>query len=247
METTCGSSTWTPAELASVDARLAGRPAEQLLAWAAGTFAPDLCLASSFGPQSIVMMHMLSVVAPKTTVFYLDTDLLFPETYELRDRLSERFGMTITRVPASLTLVEQAASMGPELWARQPDRCCHLRKVLPLRGFLAGQRAWITGIRASQTAQRAHAARIEWDETNHLVKLNPLLHWTTERVWEYIHALRLPFNPLHLAGFPSVGCRPCTRPVRPGEDGRAGRWAGFEKTECGIHATGADRTEERVL
>ena len=92
-------------------------------------------------------------------------------------------------------------------------------------------------------AVRAHAARIEWDDTNNLVKLNPLLDWTTERVWEYIHALQLPFNPLHLAGFPSVGCRPCTRPVRPGEDGRAGRWAGFAKTECGIHASGANRAE----
>lgn len=234
-----GSQPWTPAELASVDARLGGRPAEHLLAWAVEVFASDLCLASSFGPQSIVLMHMLSAIGPQTTVFYLDTDLLFPETYELRDRLSARFGMTITRVPASLTLEQQAASLGPELWARAPDHCCHLRKVLPLRGFLASRRAWITGIRASQTVHRAHAARIAWDEANHLVKLNPLLDWTTERVWAYIHAHDLPFSPLHLAGFASVGCRPCTRAVRPGEDDRAGRWAGFAKTECGIHGSGA--------
>jgi phosphoadenosine phosphosulfate reductase len=242
MEARRGLNAWTPAELASVDVRLGGRPAEHLLTWAVGAFAPDLCLASSFGPQSIVLMHMLSAIDPETTVFYLDTDLLFPETYELRDRLSARFGMTITRVPASVTLEQQAASLGPELWAREPDYCCHLRKVVPLRRFLASRPAWITGIRASQTAQRARSARIEWDETNHLVKLNPLLDWTTERVWDHIHAHDLPFNRLHLAGFPSIGCRPCTRAVRPGEDGRAGRWAGFAKTECGIHA--ANRAEE---
>jgi phosphoadenosine phosphosulfate reductase len=242
MEARRGLNAWTPAELASVDVRLGGRPAEHLLTWAVGAFAPDLCLASSFGPQSIVLMHMLSAIDPETTVFYLDTDLLFPETYELRDRLSARFGMTITRVPASVTLEQQAASLGPELWSREPDYCCHLRKVVPLRRFLASRPAWITGIRASQTAQRARSARIEWDETNHLVKLNPLLDWTTERVWAYIHDHDLPFNRLHLAGFPSIGCRPCTRAVRPGEDGRAGRWAGFAKTECGIHAV--NRAEE---
>ena len=247
MEARQGLNSWTPGELASVEARLGGRPVEHLLVWAVEAFAPDLCLASSFGPQSIVLMHMLSAIDPSTTVFYLDTGLLFPETYELRDRLSKRLGMTITRVPASLTLEQQAASHGPELWSREPDRCCHLRKVLPLRRFLADRPAWITGIRAAQTAHRARAARIQWDESNRLVKLNPLIDWPTERVWAYIHAHDLPFNPLHLAGFPSVGCRPCTRAVQPGEDARAGRWAGFAKTECGIHAAGANRIEEGSL
>jgi phosphoadenosine phosphosulfate reductase len=247
MEARQGSNSWTPGELACVDARLGGRPAEDLLVWAVEAFAPDLCLASSFGPQSIVLMHMLSTIDPTTTVFYLDTDLLFAETYELRDRLREKLRMTITRVPASLTLEQQAAGLGPELWTREPDRCCHVRKVLPLRRFLASRPAWITGIRAAQTAYRARAARIQWDESNRLVKLNPLLDWTTERVWAYIHAHDLPFNPLHLAGFPSVGCRPCTRSVQAGEDARAGRWAGFAKTECGIHASSANRADKGAV
>lgn len=210
-------------------------PPERLLAWAVEAFAPHLCLATSFGPQSIVLMHMMSAIRSDVTVFYLDTGLLFPETYELRDRLSARLGLTITRVAASLSLEQQAATFGAELWSREPDRCCHLRKVLPLRRFLANQRAWITGIRAAQTSLRASAARIEWDAANGLVKLNPLLHWTDEQVWAHIRTHDLPFSRLHLQGYPSIGCRPCTRPVRPGDDARAGRWAGSGKTECGIH------------
>jgi phosphoadenosine phosphosulfate reductase len=224
-----------PADLASAAVRFAEAPPERLLAWAVEVFAPDLCLATSFGPQSIALMHMMSALRPETTVFYLDTGLLFPETHELRDRLSARLGVTITRVTASLSLEQQAGIFGAELWSREPDRCCHLRKVLPLRRFLANQRAWITGIRATQTSLRARAARIEWDAANGLVKLNPMLHWTHEQVWAYIRAHDLPFSRLHLQGYPSIGCQPCTRPVRPGDDPRAGRWAGSGKTECGIH------------
>lgn len=234
-ESTANTSGWTPELLARVAARFAEAPAERLLDWAVEVFAPELCLATSFGPQSIVLMHMISRIRPQTTVFYLDTDLLFPETYELRGRLAARLGLAITRVPATLSLEQQAASFGPELWSHDPDRCCRLRKVLPLRNFLAGRRAWITGIRASQTRLRAQAALVEWDDANGLVKLNPLLRWTNEQVWGYIRTHDLPSSRLHLEGYPSIGCRPCTRPVRPGDDPRSGRWPGFGKTECGIH------------
>jgi phosphoadenosine phosphosulfate reductase len=224
--------------LVSVDARLGGRPAEHLLAWAVGAFAPDLCLASSFGPQSIVLMHMLSAIDPTATVFYLDTDLLFAETYELRDRLSKRLGMTITRVPASLTLEQQAASHGPELWSR--DYCCHLRSAL--RGSSPATRL-ITGIRASRTAQRAHAARIG-GRRQRTRQLNP--RSTDDRARLATSAHDLPFNRLHLAGFPSVSCRPCTRAVRPARTLAPGAGP-VSPNRCGIHVNRAEGARREGL
>ena len=226
---------WTGERLASLNRRFREASPEAVLEWGLETFAPEICLASSFGLQSIVLMHLLSRLRPETTVFYLDTELLFLETYALRDRLRRRLGMTLVRVTPELSVEKQAEVHGPELWKRDPDRCCEMRKVLPLRRFLSDKRGWITGLRHGTTLLRNGARKVEWDPANALVKLNPLLDWSTERIWEYVHAHELPFNTLHKLGYPSIGCRPCTRPVRPGEDPRSGRWTGFEKTECGIH------------
>lgn len=225
---------WTPERLQQVSEDFEGRPPEALLSWAIEHFAPELALGTSFGPQGVVLMHLLSVLQPETTVFYLETDLLFAETYALRDQLSSRLGMAVIPV-SGLSVQAQAEKYGPALWSREPDQCCALRKVEPLRRFLSTQRAWITGIRRSQTANRAKSGLVEWDTANGLVKLNPLAGWTTEQVWEYIRAHELPYNELHDQGYPSIGCWPCTRPVAAGEDERAGRWAGLAKTECGIH------------
>ena len=214
---------WTAERLARINHRFVEAPPGEILDWGLDSFSPDLCLATSFGPQSIVLMHLISRIRPETTVFYLDTELLFPETYALRDELSERLGLSFTRVTASLSLDEQSFHHGEALWARSPNRCCHLRKVLPLRRFLAGKRAWITGIRRVQTHLRAATGVVEWDATNGLVKLNPLASWPTGRVRQYILDHGLPFNKLHLEGYPSIGCRPCTRPVLIGEDARKGR------------------------
>jgi phosphoadenosine phosphosulfate reductase len=186
-------------------------------------------------------MHLLSLLRPETTVFYLDTELFFPETYALRDRLQQQLGLRFTRVTAEFGLDEQAKRYGPQLWARDPDQCCHLRKVAPLRRFLVGQQAWITGVRNGHTSQRAEAAVVEWDTINGLVKLNPLVRWNRQQVWEYLRQNNLPVNALHAEGYPSIGCRPCTVPVKPGEDPRSGRWAGFQKTECGIHGPSNSR------
>jgi phosphoadenosine phosphosulfate reductase len=226
---------WTAELLAKIGNGFARQDTGTLLAWALASFAPELCMATSFGPQSIVLMHLLSRLQPAATVFYLDTALLFPETYALRDELSRRLGMKFTRVATELSLEDQERAHGPSLWARDPNLCCRLRKVRPLRGFLSTQKAWITGIRRATTADRAGTRLVEWDSTHGLVKLNPLANWTAERVWNYLHENLLPFNPLHEDGYPSIGCQPCTRPVRHGEDPRAGRWSGFAKTECGIH------------
>ncbi|HLF25044.1 MAG TPA: phosphoadenylyl-sulfate reductase [Anaerolineae bacterium] len=228
-------SEWTPEALQQLGEQFEGRPPEEVLRWGIQQFAPDIAMATGFGPEGVVLLHQLSQLAPETTIFYLDTDLFFPETVALRDELEARFGMSFTRVQCGLSLEAQAEAHGSELWARDPDRCCHLRKVEPLRRFLSTQRAWITAIRRNQTAARAGAGLVEWDRAHGLVKFNPLVGWTSDQVWDYIHAHDLPFNRLHVLGYPSIGCWPCTRPVAPGDDPRAGRWAGLGKTECGIH------------
>jgi len=213
----------------------------EIIAWAAYRFGAGLVMATGFGPEGIVILHIVQQVAPGTQVFYLDTDLLFPETYQLRDQLEQHFGMAFTRVATSLSVQQQNEQVAPELWASQPDQCCHLRKVEPLRAFLSDKQAWITGIRRSQTGHRANAQSIEWDKTNQLVKVNPLLNWTQEQVWTYIHLFELPYNRLHTRGYPSIGCAPCTRPVAEGADPRSGRWVGHQKIECGIHLQEEDQ------
>lgn len=226
---------WTRASLRPVSDALEGRQPQDILQWGVDNFSPGLALATGFGPEGVVLMHQLSLIAPETTVFYLDTGLLFPETYALRDALAERLGLAFERVRTRLTLEEQAGRHGEALWARDPNQCCHLRKVQPLREYLAFKDAWITAIRRDQTASRAKAGIVEWDHANGLVKINPLAAWTKAEVWAYLHFHALPYNKLHDQGYKSIGCWPCTQPVAADADERAGRWAGFGKTECGIH------------
>jgi phosphoadenosine phosphosulfate reductase len=157
----------------------------------------------------------------------------------LRHRLAERFELTFTRVHSGLSLEDQAATEGPNLWSTSPDRCCFIRKVLPLRRFLSTRSAWITGIRRDQSPTRKGIGIVSWDAANGLVKINPLARWTESDVWAYIRRYDLPYNPLHDEGYPSIGCIPCTRQVADGEDARAGRWRGHEKLECGIHVQDA--------
>jgi phosphoadenosine phosphosulfate reductase len=227
--------TWTPEILQQLNDRFENSPPEEILRWALDVFSPDIALATNFGPGSIILMHLILQIQPKTTVFYLDTDLLFPETYALRDELASRLGLCFIQVRSGLPLEVQATQYGPALWSHEPNLCCYLRKVEPLYGFLASQRAWITGIRRDQTPTRAKTRLVEWDDIYELVKLNPLVDWRIEQVWAYIQSHNLPFNRLHLQGYPSIGCWPCTQPVEPGEDSRAGRWVGWDKAECGIH------------
>ncbi len=226
---------WTPETVQHVRHYLERQSPQAILRWGFDMFGPDIAMATGFGPSGVVLMHMLARLRPGATVFYLDTGLLFDETYALRDALAERYGIRFARVEPELTVDEQAAVHGEALWERHPDRCCNIRKVQPLKRYLAGRSAWITGIRRDQVATRANAGVVEWDRAHGLVKLNPLAHWTEEELWTYIHIHELPYNPLHDQGYPSIGCWPCTRAVAPGEDVRAGRWAGRAKTECGIH------------
>jgi phosphoadenosine phosphosulfate reductase len=208
---------------------------EEVLRWAFATFKDEVAMASGGGVEGMVLLDIAARVHPKLRVFTLDTEFLFPETYDLMDRVEKRYGIRIERVYSALTPEEQERAFGAELWKRNPDECCELRKVEPLRKKLAQLRGWITAIRREQTASRAAAHKIEWDQKFNLVKINPLADWTTAMVWNYVHKHNVLYNPLHDQNYPSIGCTHCTREVLPGEDARAGRWAGFQKTECGLH------------
>jgi phosphoadenosine phosphosulfate reductase len=209
--------------------------AARVLAWGFAGFRPHIALASSFGLEDVVLIDIANSIEPGVSVFTLDTDFLFPETYELIDRVEARYGVLIERSRPDLSPTEQAAAHGPSLWQRDPDLCCRIRKVEPLKRKLATLKAWITGIRREQSPTRAGAQKVEWDEKFGLVKLNPIADWTTEQLWEYVRTYDVPYNSLHDKNYPSIGCTNCTRSVQPGEDARAGRWSGFNKTECGLH------------
>jgi phosphoadenosine phosphosulfate reductase len=195
----------------------------------------NIAFACSFGAEDVVLVDMIAKIKPDTKIFYLDTDVLFPETYEVRDRIVEKYKPNLIRYSPLLTLEQQAEKHGEALWASDPNACCNIRKVEPLTRALSELDAWITGIRRDQAPTRANAGVIEVDQKFGLIKFNPLAKWTYKQVWDYILEHQVPYNMLHDQGYPSIGCTHCTRAVKPGEDPRAGRWANFEKTECGLH------------
>ena len=225
----------SPEDLQRISAEFENASPETILRWASENFGKDLAVATGFGAEGCVLVAMLSSISAEARIFYLDTDLLFPETYELRDRLETRYGVRFERRTPRLSIADQASKYGERLWERQPDLCCRLRKVEPLQEMLKGARAWVTAIRREQSLQRANIGLVERDEKFGLIKINPLATWSSRDVWEYIVRHEVPYNPLHDHGYPSIGCVPCTTPVRIGEDMRAGRWRGTGKTECGIH------------
>lgn len=228
--------TWTAADLAAASASLEGKGPEEALRWAFAQFEiEEIALACSFGAEDVALVDLIAKIEPKARLFYLDTGFLFPETYELIDRVRAQYPLRMEQVLPALTPEEQAAAHGDALWAREPDVCCGIRKVEPLTMVLGGLTAWITGIRREQSPTRANAQVVEFDTKFNLVKINPLVAWTEKDVWTYITTNNVPYNPLHDQGYPSIGCTHCTRAVKPGEDPRAGRWSGFTKTECGLH------------
>ncbi|MDG5767749.1 phosphoadenylyl-sulfate reductase [Balneolales bacterium ANBcel1] len=222
-------------EIRRLNTRFRDAGPEQILQWTVARYGDDAVLSTGFGASGIVLMHQLSLVKPGAAAFYLDTDLLFGETYELIDRIRERMELNLVRVRPELSLDEQAEQYGDRLWETRPDQCCHIRKVLPLQRFLSDKRAWITGIRRDQSETRKHTELFAYDQRLDILKINPLASWPEEDVWSYIRINDLPYNELHDKGYPSIGCWPCTNPVSEGEDLRAGRWSGTGKTECGIH------------
>lgn len=201
-------------------------------------FGDRIAIASSLGPQTLVVIDMLAGLGRPVPVFFLDTGLLFPETYELRERIQARYDLQIRSVRPRESVRAQAAAHGDALWERDPDACCKLRKVEPLRGALSELDAWITGVRRDQSSTRGSTSLVEWDHAYGLVKVNPLADWNRARVFAYLAEHDVPYNPLLEQGYRSIGCAPCTRPVSADvdpNDERAGRWAGTGKTECGMH------------
>jgi phosphoadenosine phosphosulfate reductase len=216
--------------------------AEELLRWAAEKFGDQLCLTCSWQKQSSALVHMLSELDLRVDVIELDTELFFRETYALRDLLLERYGFTLIR-PKIISVAEQHLQEGANLWERDPDRCCHIRKVEPLERALAPYGAWISGVRRDQSPSRAGLKKIQWSERYKLWRIHPFADWDEKRVWAYLAVNEVPYNPLHDMGYRSIGCIPCTRPTSPDEEERAGRWSGSDKLECGIHLDGS--TTER--
>jgi phosphoadenosine phosphosulfate reductase len=223
------------AEAAQVAEQLETATAEDVLAYAVERFSPRIVLTCSWQKQSSVLVHMLSEIAPGTRVVEFDTGLLFPETYETRERLLERYPLRFERILPEESVEEQAQTHGDRLWERDPDRCCGLRKVAPLERALDGMDAWITGIRREQSSSRRTARKIEVDARRGVVKVQPLADWTNRDVWRYIWRHSIPYNPLHDHGFPSIGCMPCTHSVAGDGSERSGRWRGTGKIECGLH------------
>jgi phosphoadenosine phosphosulfate reductase len=215
-------------------------PTESFIAWTIERFGNRrVVLTTSFGMEGCALIDMYARFGGSPTVVYLDTMFLFPETYALRDRMIERYPqLTFVNRGTSLTAEAQEARYGPELWRRDPDLCCRLRKGDPLRQSLAGIDVWITAINRSQGLTRQRIQLVSWDWQYQVIKVCPLAGWDRQRVWEYVQRHRVPYNELHDRGYPSIGCTHCTVAVTgsaPGEYSRAGRWAGSEKTECGLH------------
>ena len=208
---------------------------QQVLAWAFETFGNGVAISSAFGAEGMALIDMASQVRKDFRVFTVDTEFLFPETYSLVDRIEHKYEIKIERVFSLLSPEEQERVHGAALWSRDPDQCCNLRKVEPLRRKLSELSAWITSIRRDQTSFRNGARKIEWDAKFGLVKVNPIADWSSKQVWRYLLEHGVPYNSLHDQNYPSIGCTHCTRAVRPGEDPRAGRWPGTAKTECGLH------------
>ncbi|SEN61752.1 phosphoadenylylsulfate reductase (thioredoxin) [Mesobacillus persicus] len=211
--------------------------ARGLLEWAYRVYPEQqIVYASSFGAEAIVLIDLIYQVKPDAHIVFLDTDLHFPETYDVIQKIEERFPtLRIEKKKPELTLDEQREQFGSALWKRDPNKCCEIRKVIPLRETLTSKQAWISGLRREQSPTRANTEFINKDDKFKNIKLCPLIHWTWDEVWEYIKQKDLPYNQLHDQNYPSIGCFPCTQAVGADGDSRAGRWSGSGKTECGLH------------
>ena len=230
----------TPIEVRALSEGFESASLEEILGWAWARFEKRAGIGTSFQGAGLVMIHHAVRAGLKFPIFTIDTGFLFPETLELKKRLEDFFGIEIESARPEQTPEEQAIEHGEQLWERAPDLCCTMRKVLPLQRRLADLAVWITGVRRQQADTRGNTGILElynFDKLRDLdiLKLNPMAAWSREAVWAYLHEHKIPYNPLHDRGYRSIGCMPCTRPTGSAEDERAGRWTGFEKTECGIH------------
>jgi phosphoadenosine phosphosulfate reductase len=221
-------------ELAATAGReLEGKPAEEIIAWAAETFGDRFCVTSSFADA--VLAHLVSRVIPGVDVVFLDTGLHFAETLRVREVVQRTLPVTVRSIRPEQTVAEQEAEHGPRLWARDPDECCGLRKIEPLDRGLERYDAWAAGLRRDESPTRANTPVVSFEHGRGKVKVAPMAQWTQADVDAYISRYNVPVNTLIKQGYASVGCWPCTRRTPPGGDPRSGRWPMFDKTECGLH------------
>ncbi len=226
---------------------------QKILRWAITTYGEKLTMATAFGAEGCCLLHMIAQIRDETgivpDIFNLDTGYQFPQTLALRERIQKKYGLNIRLVSNAETPKEMEARFGGPLYKEHPSHCCHLRKVVPLRDAVQGFDAWITAIRREQTPERARTSIVGQDpKFDFLVKVSPLANWTKQQVWDYVREYEVPYNPLHDQGFPSVGCWPCTRAVKPGEDERSGRWArsGQARMRHSYHGGWQNRTRSRT-
>ncbi len=214
-------------------AGLEGADAAEVIRWAADSFAGRVVSTQAMANTS--MSHLISTIAPEIPIVFLDTGYHFPETLATRDDLAARTNIKLITITPTQTVAEQDAQYGKELWARDPDLCCQLRKVRPMEEALVGYEAWITGLRISSATSREEVPVVQFDEKRGVLKISPMLHWSDDDLLRYTLENDVPVNPLMYDGYPSIGCGPCTARVAPGADPRSGRWAGQDKIECGLH------------
>ena len=233
--------TYTDSDLKRLSDEMEGQHPRDILRWAMATFAPRLGMATAFGAEGCCLLHMIAGLREEVDsdvyLFNLDTGYQFPETLALRERFQEKYGLTIHLEGHPQPVEAFEAENGGPVWKVDTDRCCGVRKVTPLKAVMDRNLfdAWITAIRRDQTPQRAASGIVERDKKFGIVKVNPLANWKKSEVWKFLLDNDVPYNPLHDQGYPSIGCWPCTKAIKPGEDDRSGRWSGSGKTECGIH------------
>jgi phosphoadenosine phosphosulfate reductase len=225
------------AHLAAESEKLETARPWEIVQWAVDNYFPKLTMATAFGPEGCVIIHMLGQIERRVHVFNLDSGYQFQETLDLREKIAQRYGIEVEFKRPDTTVEVYEALHGGPLYKTNPDQCCADRKVKVLKEAAKGWHAWMSGIRRDQSPDRAKAPIVGRDKKFNLVKISPLANWTKKDIWKLITDEDVPYNPLHDQGYPSIGCWPCTRAVMFGEDERAGRWSGFQKTECGLHTS----------
>lgn len=218
----------------SLNERFERQSPDEILRWTWETFGSKAAASSSFQPQGLPLLHLIARVCPEMPIIFLDTGFHFPETLTFRDEMTEHLKLNLVVVRPIIEQSELVARYGQGLYRRDPDLCCYINKVEPMQRAVADLQAWVSGVRRDQTAHRQQLSILEPQATG-LLKVHPILNWTKKEVWQYTDAYNLPSHPLFTQGYLSIGCAPCTRPVFSGEDEREGRWAGMNKTECGLH------------
>ena len=231
-----GSTALSEASISALTTRLEQEHPEAIVRWAIETFGDGVSIGASFGGVTgMAILHMAATLKPDVHVFVLDTDYLFEETHEtMRQAVSSLDLANVQVYKSQLSHEAQAAEHGSALWMRDPDLCCEIRKVEPNRRALAGKTCWLSGLRRDQSEGRASVPIVEWNNKFGVLKVNPLANWTEAQTWDYVVKHEVPYNPLLNQGYTSIGCFNCTM---PGVQGRAGRWAGFDKDECGLHTS----------